>query len=97
MRALGCYVAKRLQGLHNGFGQGRADGRDVERTHARDVLCLLIGRKLTVLDQAPSDEERQQSPDGCIDLLKRSDRFEAPRTAYDPGCVKTPQAQKRGE
>jgi len=25
---------------------------------------------LTVLDEAPSDEERQQSLDGCIDLLK---------------------------
>jgi len=38
---------------------------------ARDVLCLLVGCMLTVLDEAPSDEERQQSLDGCIDLLKR--------------------------
>jgi len=38
---------------------------------ARDALCLLVGRLLTVLDEAPSDEERQQSLDGCIDLLKR--------------------------
>jgi hypothetical protein len=37
---------------------------------ARDALCLLVGCILTVLDQAPSDEERQQSLDGCIDLLK---------------------------
>jgi hypothetical protein len=38
---------------------------------ARDALCLLIGCMLTVLDEAPSDEERQQSLDRCIDLLKR--------------------------
>jgi len=38
---------------------------------ARDALCLLVGCMLTVLDEAPSDEERQQSLDGCIDLLKR--------------------------
>jgi hypothetical protein len=43
---------------------------------ARDALCLLVGCMLTVLDEAPSDEERQLSLDGCIDLLKaRSDRF----------------------
>ena len=38
---------------------------------ARDALCLLVGCMLTVLDEAPSDEERQKSLDGCIDLLKR--------------------------
>jgi len=37
---------------------------------ARDALCLLVGCMLTVLDEAPSDEERQQSLDNCIDLLK---------------------------
>jgi hypothetical protein len=37
---------------------------------ARDALCLLVGRIHTVLDQAPSHEERQQSLDSCIDLLK---------------------------
>jgi hypothetical protein len=38
--------------------------------------CLLVGCMLTVLDEAPSDEERQLSPDGCIDLLKACyDRF----------------------
>jgi hypothetical protein len=37
---------------------------------ARDAPCLLVGCILTVLDEAPSDEERQQSLDGCIDLLK---------------------------
>ena len=37
---------------------------------ARDALCLLAGRMLAVLDEAPSDEERQQSLDNCIDLLK---------------------------
>jgi hypothetical protein len=37
---------------------------------ARDGLCLLVGCILTVLDEAPSDVERQQSPDNCIDLLK---------------------------
>jgi hypothetical protein len=36
----------------------------------RDALCLLVGRMLTVLDEAPSDEERQQSLDSCIDLLR---------------------------
>ena len=38
---------------------------------AHDTLCLLVGCMLTVLDEAPSDEERQRSLDGCIDLLKR--------------------------
>jgi hypothetical protein len=38
---------------------------------ARDALCLLVGCMLTVLDEAPSHEERQQSLDNCIDLLKR--------------------------
>ena len=37
---------------------------------ARDALCLLVGFILTVLDEAPSDEERQQSLDDCIKLLK---------------------------
>ena len=37
---------------------------------ARDALRLLVGCILTVLDEAPNDEERQQSLDGCIDLLK---------------------------
>jgi hypothetical protein len=34
---------------------------------ARDALCLLVGCIHTVLDQAPSNEERQQSLDNCID------------------------------
>jgi hypothetical protein len=38
----------------------------------RDALCLLAGCMLAVLDEAPSEEERQQSLDGCIDLLKRA-------------------------
>jgi hypothetical protein len=37
---------------------------------ARDALCLLVGCLLTVLDEAPSDEERRQSIARCIDLLK---------------------------
>jgi hypothetical protein len=37
---------------------------------ARDALCLLVGCMLTVLDEAPSDEERQKSLDACIELLK---------------------------
>jgi hypothetical protein len=37
---------------------------------ARDALCLMVRCMLTVLDAAPSDEERQQSLDNCIDLLK---------------------------
>jgi hypothetical protein len=37
---------------------------------ARDALCALVGCMLAVLDEAPSDEERQQSLDNCIDLLK---------------------------
>jgi hypothetical protein len=37
---------------------------------ARDALCLLVGCMLTVLDEAPSDGERQQSLDGCIDVLR---------------------------
>jgi hypothetical protein len=36
---------------------------------ARDALCLLVGCMLTVLDEAPSNDERQRSLDGCIDLL----------------------------
>jgi hypothetical protein len=37
---------------------------------ARDGLCLLVGCMLTVLGEAPGDEERQQSLDAFIDLLK---------------------------
>ena len=37
---------------------------------ARNALCLLVGCIHTVLDQAPGDEQRQQSLDNCIDLLK---------------------------
>jgi len=41
---------------------------------ARDALCLLVGCMLTVLDEAPSDEERQQ-------LLRRSaEGFSSRRT-----------------
>ena len=40
---------------------------------AHDALCLLVGCMLTVLDEAPSDEDRQQSLDSCIDLLKGDD------------------------
>jgi hypothetical protein len=36
---------------------------------ACDALCLSVGCMLTVLDEAPSDEERQQSLDSCIELL----------------------------
>ena len=39
---------------------------------ARDALCLLVGAMLTVLDEAPSDAERQQSLGGCIDLRMRA-------------------------
>jgi hypothetical protein len=39
---------------------------------ARDALCLLVGCMLTVLDEAPSDEERQRSLDGGIGLLRRT-------------------------
>jgi hypothetical protein len=38
---------------------------------AREALCLFVGCMLTVLDEAPSDEERQRPLDGCIDPLKR--------------------------
>ena len=37
---------------------------------ARDALCILVGCMLAVLDEAPSDEERQQSLDGCVELLR---------------------------
>jgi hypothetical protein len=37
---------------------------------ARDALCLLVGYMLTVSDEAPSNAEREQSLDSCIDLLK---------------------------
>lgn len=39
---------------------------------ARDALCLLVGCMQAVLDETPSYEERQQSLEGCIDLLKRT-------------------------
>ena len=45
----------------------------LNRLTARDALCMLVGCTLAVLDEAPSDEERQQSLDNCIDLLKRDD------------------------
>jgi hypothetical protein len=37
---------------------------------APDALCPLVGGMLTVLDEAPSDKERQQSLDNCIELPK---------------------------
>ena len=48
----------------------RADGQVKNGLTARDALCLLVGRMLTVLDEAPSAEESQQSVDDCIELLK---------------------------
>ena len=39
---------------------------------ARDAPCLLVGAMLTVLGEAPSDSERQQSLDGCMDLRMRA-------------------------
>jgi hypothetical protein len=36
---------------------------------ARDAFCMLVGCMLAVLDEA-SDEERQESLDNYIDLLK---------------------------
>jgi hypothetical protein len=63
---------------------------------ARDALCLLVGRILTVLDEAPSDEERQQSLDGCIDLLKGVPAgLRHLRTACGPGCEKLPKLKNR--
>jgi hypothetical protein len=57
--------------MHDGPSQGRTDGGGVKRAHGH-ALCLLVGCVLTVLDEAPSNEERQQSLDGCIDLLRRT-------------------------
>jgi hypothetical protein len=37
---------------------------------ARDALYLLFGCMQAVLGEAPSDEERGQSLDDCIDLLR---------------------------
>jgi hypothetical protein len=52
---------------------------------ARDGLCLLVGCTLTVFDEAPSEVERKQSLDNCIDLLKGcSGPLERLRTACDP-------------
>jgi hypothetical protein len=60
-------------------------------TARRDALCLLIGCILTVLDEAPSGEERQQSLDGRIDVLKRhpvrSVRRTKDRLWHDPADV----------
>jgi hypothetical protein len=61
---------ERLQEPHDGSGQGRTDGRGVNGLTARDALCLLVGCMLIVLDEAPSDEERQQSLDNGVNLLK---------------------------
>jgi hypothetical protein len=58
---------------------------------ARDALCLLAGM-LTVLDEAPSDEERQQLLDGCRSAKARSGRFDVRRTAYDPRLTTQPSA-----
>jgi hypothetical protein len=59
--------ARDLKEPHDGSEEGCADSRGAERLTARDALCLLVGCMLTVLDEAPSDEERQQSLDNCID------------------------------
>jgi hypothetical protein len=55
------------EGAHDGSAEGRADGHGLT---ARDALRLLVGCMLTVLDEAPSDEERQQSLDNCVNLVK---------------------------
>jgi hypothetical protein len=70
MKTLYWCMHERLPEPHYGSGQGRTDGRCAERAHCRDGLCLLVGCMLTVVDEAPSVEERQQSLDGCIDLLR---------------------------
>jgi hypothetical protein len=50
---------------------------------ARDALCLLVGCMLTVLDEAPSDEERQQSLHNCIDLLKGFQSVRRTKDSHD--------------
>jgi hypothetical protein len=45
---------------------------------ARDALCLLVGCMQAVLDEAPSDEERQQSLEGRMDALRRAHYIEYP-------------------
>src|SRR5262249_28078309 len=63
---------------------------------ARDARCLLVGCIHTVVDQAPGDEERQQSLNNFTDLLKGcSDRFETLRIAHGPGCEKLPKLKNR--
>ena len=51
---------------------------------ARDALCLLVGCMLTVLDEAPSDEERQRS---LVSTLK-SFGFLSSETSFPRDCVR---------
>jgi hypothetical protein len=60
----------RLRGRHDGLGQSCRWVDVSNGLSARDALCVLVGCLLIVLDEAASNEERQQSPYGRIDLLR---------------------------
>jgi hypothetical protein len=76
-RGLGCSAIQASMAAINGGCSRSPDPTKVAQMvevlnglTARDALCLLVGCMLTVLDEGPSDEERQQSLGRCIDLLK---------------------------
>jgi hypothetical protein len=62
--------ARSSEEAHDGSGQDRADGHVLNGLTARDAFSLLVGCILTVLDEAPSNEEGQQLLDNCVNLLK---------------------------
>ena len=64
------------------------------RLIARDALSLMVSCILTILDEAPSDWERQQSLDGCIDWISKvvaasasSLNVIAPYSVFDSGSA----------
>ena len=60
----------------------------LNRLTARDALCMLVGCTLAVLDEAPSDEERQQSLDNCIiDALRVAMTHVAKTSVMQARCL----------
>jgi hypothetical protein len=49
---------------NDGSDEGQAGGRGISGLTARDALCLLVGCMLTVLDEAPTDEESRHTTSG---------------------------------
>jgi hypothetical protein len=67
-------VVDETEAIDNAAESGERSGADIRQEHLDErnaqEISLLVGCTLTVLDEAPSDEERQQSLESCIGLLR---------------------------